>query len=45
MYIYDFVKKDKKNIKKIYLKKEDNFGMPFNSSINIRRLKKIIKKI
>ena len=45
MYIYDFVKKDKKNIKKIYLKKKDNFGMPFNSSINIRRLKKIIKKI
>ena len=45
MYIYDFVKKDKKNIKKIYLKKEDNFGMPFNSSINIKRLKKIIKKI
>jgi dTDP-4-dehydrorhamnose reductase len=45
MYIYDFVKKDKKNIKKIYLKKEDNFVMPFNSSINIRRLKKILNKI
>ena len=42
-YIYDFAKKDKKNIKKVYLKKNDNFGMPFNSSLNLKNLKKIIK--
>ena len=42
-YIYDFAKKDKKNIKKIFLKKNDNFGMPFNSSLNLKNLKKIIK--
>ena len=42
-YIYDFVKKDKKNIKKIYLKKKDDLGMPFNSSLNINKLKKILK--
>ena len=42
-YIYDFVKKEKKNIKKIYLKKNANVGMPFNSSLNLSNLKKIIK--
>jgi len=42
-YIYDFAKKYKKNIKKIYLKKNDNIGMPFNSSLNLKNLKKIIK--
>ena len=41
-YIYDFAKKDNKNIKKIYLKKNDNIGMPFNSSVNLKKLKKII---
>jgi len=43
-YIFDFAKKDKKNIKKIYLKKKDNLGMPFDSSLNINKLKKILKK-
>ena len=43
-YIYDFAKKDKKNLKKIFLRKQDKIGMPFNSSINLRKLKKIIKK-
>lgn len=43
-YIYDFAKKDKKNLKKIYLKKNDNIGMPFDSSINLQKLKKIIRK-
>jgi dTDP-4-dehydrorhamnose reductase len=42
-YIYDFVKKENKNIKKNYLKKHLDFGMPINSSINISKLKKIIK--
>ncbi len=41
--IYEFAKKDNKNVKKIYLKKKSNLGMPFNSSINISKLKKIIK--
>ena len=44
-YIDDFAKKDKKNLKKIYLKKNDKIGMPLNSSINLKKLKKIIKKI
>ena len=43
-FIFDFVKKDKKNIKKILLKKTDALGMPFDSSLNIKKLKKIIKK-
>ena len=43
-YIYDFVKKDKKNIKKIYLKKNNNIGMPLDSSLNLKKLKKILKK-
>ena len=42
-YIYDFVKKDKKNIKKIYLKKNLRIGVPLDSSMNIFKLKKIIK--
>ena len=42
-YIYDFAK-DKENLKKIYLKKNDNIGMPFDSSIILLKLKKIIRK-
>ena len=42
--VFDFVKKDKKNIKKIFLKKINNTGMPFDSSLNIRKLNQIIKK-
>ena len=41
--IHDFVKKENKNIKKIYLKKHLDLGMPINSSVNISKLKKIIK--
>ncbi len=43
-FVFDFVKKDKKNIKKIFLKKINNTGMPFDSSLNIRKLNQIIKK-
>ena len=43
-FIFDFAKKDKKNIKKIYLKKKNNLGMPFNSSLNIDKLRKILSK-
>ena len=42
--IFDFAKKDKKNVKKIFLKKKNNLGMPFDSSLNINKLKKILKK-
>ena len=42
-FIFDFAKKDKKNVKKIYLKKKNNLGMPFNSSLNIDKLRKILK--
>ena len=43
-FVFDFVKKDKKNIKKIFLKKINKTGMPFDSSLNIRKLNQIIKK-
>ena len=43
-YIFDFAKKDNKDIKKIYLKKNNNTRMPFDSSLNIKKLKKILKK-
>ena len=41
--IYEFAKKDNKFVKKIYLKKNSNLGMPFDSSINISKLRKITK--
>ena len=41
--IYEFAKKDNKFVKKTFLKKGSNLGMPFNSSINISKLKKLIK--
>jgi len=42
-FIFDFAKKDKKNIKKIYLKKKNNLGIPFNSTLKNYKLKKILK--
>ena len=41
-YIYDFAKKDNPYVKKIFLKENMNLGMPFNASLNIKKLKKII---
>ena len=41
-FIFDFAKKEKKNIKKIYLKKKNNLGMPFDSYLNINKLNKIL---
>tara|TARA_Y100000816_G_scaffold192910_1_gene140718 strand:+ start:2328 stop:3041 length:714 start_codon:yes stop_codon:yes gene_type:complete len=41
-YIYDFAKKDNKKVKKSFLNKNSKIGMPFNSSINTKKLKKII---
>ena len=43
-YIYDFAKKDKKDVKKVYLKKGLDIGVPFDSSMNISKLKRIVKK-
>lgn len=42
-YIYDFAKKGNKKVKKSFLKKNAKIGMPFDSSINTKKLKKIIK--
>ena len=43
-FIFDFAKKENKNIKKILLKKKNNLGMPLNSSLNIKKLNQILKK-
>jgi dTDP-4-dehydrorhamnose reductase len=43
-YIYEFAKKDNKDVKKIRLKKKNDIGMPMNSSINIQKLNKILNK-
>ena len=42
--IFNFVKKDKKNIKKIYLRKKDKIGIPFNSTMNLSKLRLILKR-
>ena len=42
--IYDFAKKSNPEVKKGFLKKKSNIEMPINSSINISKLKKILKK-
>ena len=42
-YIYDFAKKDNDNVRKSFLKRSAKIGMPFDSSMNIKKLKKIIK--
>lgn len=45
MNIYNFAKKENKNVKKIKLKKKDiQKVMPLNSSVSIKKLNKIIKK-
>ena len=43
-YIYDFAFNENKNVKKVYLKKNKKIGMPFDSSLNLKKLKKILKK-
>ena len=43
-YIYNFAKKENKNIQKIILKKKSNIGIPIDSSLNLNKLNKIIKK-
>ena len=39
-YVYDFAKKDNPTVKKIFLKKHLDFGMPKNSSMNLSKLLK-----
>jgi|TARA_B100001971_G_scaffold189877_1_gene192214 dTDP-4-dehydrorhamnose reductase len=41
--VYNFAKIDNPNIKKIFLKNNKKIHIPMNSSINIERLKKILK--
>ena len=41
--IYNFAKKDNKKIKKIFLNKNNKLNMALNTSININKLKNIIK--
>ena len=42
-YIFNFAFKENKNVKKMYLKKNNKIGIPFDSSLNITKLKKILK--
>ncbi len=42
--IYNFAKKDNKNIKKIYMRKNSNIKMPIDSSLNLTKLKKYLNK-
>ena len=43
MSVYDFAKKDNKSIVKKKLNKNNKIGMPINSSMNINKMKKILK--
>ncbi len=42
--IFNFAKKDNKKLKKIYLKKNEKIGIPFNSSMNLHKMNFFIKK-
>ena len=42
--IYNFAKKDNKNIKKIYMRKNSKIKMPIDSSLNLTKLKKYLNK-
>ena len=42
-YIYDFAKKENEKVKKIYQNKRLKARLPFDSTINIKKLEKIIK--
>jgi len=44
MSVYKFAKKENKNVKKIFLKKDMKLGIPFDSSLSLKKLNKIIKK-
>ena len=42
-YIYNFAKKENKKVKKIYQNKKMRIKVPFDSTINIKKLQKIVK--
>ncbi len=42
--VYNFAVKENNNVKKIFLKKKPNIGIPINSSMNLTKLDKILKK-
>ena len=42
-YIYNFAKKENKKVKKIYQNKKVKIKIPFDSTINIKKLQKIVK--
>ena len=42
--IYDFAKKENKYVKKIFLRRGQKLGMPFNSTMNLSKLNSIIRK-
>ena len=43
MSIYDFARKGDKSIISKKLKKNNKIGMPMNSSLNINKMKKILR--
>lgn len=43
-HVFNFAKRDNPKVKKIYLTKKSKIGMPFDSSINLSKLKKILNK-
>ena len=42
--IFDFAIKNNKKLKKIYLKKNHKIGIPFNSSMNLKKMNFFLKK-
>ena len=42
--IFNFAQKENKKINKIFLKKKQNIGIPFNSTMNLKKLNSILKK-
>jgi hypothetical protein len=43
MYVYNFAKKENKKVIKKRLLKDNKIGMPINSSMNINKVKKILR--
>ena len=42
--IFNFAKSNNKKLKKVYLKKSQKIGIPFNSSMNLRKMNFFLKK-
>ena len=41
--IFNFAKKENKNVKKIFLKKKNSLGVPFDSTMSLKKLNSLIK--